>query len=726
LFLLSVFILLSTSSISYSEDGVQLSGQVVNKISEKPIENILVYLEPGFRYAETNELGKFEISNLLPGTYQISTKHVGYISEEKKQIEVKAGEKLKIIFFLTEMYYSTSDEIVVTATREKSTTQALPHTMSVISEKDISLINPLNMSEVLQNIQGTYIRDYGSIGDLKTISLRGSNAEQVLVLLDGQRLNNPQTGQLDLSMISLEEIERIEILRGGSSAIYGADAIGGVLNMITRKGQTTTGVGASFNVLGGSFNTRSLNASIDFEDNLIDGAVTYKKLTSDGDFSYTDLKGNQQKRTNNDINSQNLFTSIGFQLGHSPSKTDLDMSYGYYTSERGAPGSTDFPSQTARQWDTNQQGQAKLKGKVFNPLHTYNIQGFWKWNKIRFEEPEGIFATDARNKSGNYGLESHIRSALLPYHALTYGLGYREEWMNSNQFPEDHERKLYFFFIQDEIEFYSKLNESSLSIEIIPAIRYDNYSDFSSRWSPKVGASLSMRSKWQIALKTNAGLNFRAPTFNELYWPSDAWSSGNPDLKPENGLDWDLGINFRFPNLNQFGFDLIYFNMHMEDLIQWQSVNLIYMPINVNEARIKGLEINSSISIIENILGISGNYTYMDARNNSDGDYQNNFLVYRSRHNFNLSLNLQWKYLSFVYDYRFVGRRFSDEANSPESELKSYAISDLSLRFNQTFNKWQPTLTFQIRNIFNESYQIIRSYPLPGREIRISLGVAYE
>lgn len=312
-----LFLILFTSTVGYSEDSAQLAGRVVNKISEEPIENTLVYLNPGYRYAETNASGEYVISNLPPGTYLISTKHVGYKPVQNQQIDITTGEIVDVNFYLTEMHYSMFDAIVVTATRGNSTTQELPHSMSVISPERISLLNPLNISEALLNIQGAYIKDYGSVGDLKTVSLRGSNPEQVLVLLDGQRLNNPQTGQIDLSTITLDEIERVEILRGGSSAIYGADAIGGVLNMITRRGQAHDGIGASLSVLGGSFNTRSLDASVDFESDMIDGSVTYRRLNSDGDFSFTDPEGNDQTRQNNDLSSQNVFTALKFQFGQS-------------------------------------------------------------------------------------------------------------------------------------------------------------------------------------------------------------------------------------------------------------------------------------------------------------------------------------------------------------------------------------------------------------------------
>jgi outer membrane receptor for ferrienterochelin and colicins len=722
----SISALLFLTSTSYSENKAQLAGRVVSKISEEPIENTIVYLIPGFRYAETNAQGEYVISNLEPGTYHVLTKHVGYNSDQTQQIDIKPGKTVNVNFHLTEMYYSSSDAIVVTATRAKSITQTLPHTMSVVSHERISLLNPLNIAETLTNIQGAYIKDYGGLGNLKTISLRGSNAGQVLVLLDGQRLNNPQTGEKDLSMISLDEIEQIEILRGGSSASYGADAIGGVLNLITRRAKTPKGIGVSLRALGGSFNTRSLDGSFDFNNDLVDGMVTYRRLTSEGDFSFTDPQGKEQLRDNNDVMSHNIFTSMKFQFGQKPLHTDLKISYGYYTSERGAPGPLDFPSLSARQWDTNQQFQGSVTGKLFNSLHIYTIQSFWNWNKTRFLEPEGFFATDAKNKSGNYGIESHIRSIILPYQILTYGAGYRQEWITSNQFLENHERTIYFFFLQDEIQFKPTIDDSQFSIEIIPAVRYDRYSDFGSRLSPKIGASISFGSQCQTILKSNAGLNFRAPTFNELYWPADAWSSGNPDLIPENGVDWDIGMYVRQPKFLNFSFDVVYFDVHLNDLIQWQTDSLFFsMPVNVSKATNKGVEIKASIDVIKDMVELIGNYTYLDSRNKSTGENYNNFLVYRSPHNFNLTLNWRWKFLSFVYDLTYASKRFSDEQNLSKYELKSYNVSDITFHFTKQFDEWRPTFTFQIRNIFNTNYQIIRSYPLSGREFRISLEITY-
>ena len=259
-----IFTVLLKPSTVYSENGAQLSGRVVNKISEEPVENTVIYLEPGFRYAETNAQGKYEISNLQPGIYQISTKHVGYISDQKRQVEIKPGEKIDVNFYLTERYYSTSDAIVVTATRGKSLISEVPASVDVVGLETIELVAPQNMAEVLDNIQGVFIKDYGGIGGIKSISLRGSSAEQVLVLMDGQRLNNAQNGQVDFGTLSTEGIEKIEIIRGGSSALYGADAVGGVVNIITKKDHQATGMTGSVNYMRGSFNSQSMAASANF------------------------------------------------------------------------------------------------------------------------------------------------------------------------------------------------------------------------------------------------------------------------------------------------------------------------------------------------------------------------------------------------------------------------------------------------------------------------------
>ncbi len=716
------FTVLVKPSTAYSGDGAQLSGRVVDRISEDPIENTLIYLEPGFRYAKTNAQGKYEISDLQPGIYQISTKHVGYISDQKQQVEIKPGEKIDVNFYLTERYYSTSDAIVVTATRGKSLISEVPASVDVVGLETIELVAPQNMAEVLDNIQGVFIKDYGGIGGIKSISLRGSSAEQVLVLMDGQRLNNAQNGQVDFGTLSTEGIEKIEIIRGGSSALYGADAVGGVVNIITKKDHQATGMTGSINYMRGSFNSQSMAASANFHYGQINGSAGYKHLSSDGNFTYINEDRVEEEKENNNITSDDVFARMNWIFGDSIAQKDLDLSYKYYTSERGSPGTTDLPYYTARLWNTNQQFNTSLSGKVFNFMNDLKIQGYIHYLKTRYKNDELLVPIDSKYKNHTYGLEGQMQTVFSSTNLLTYGTGYRYDFLESSEFPSDHERHTYYIFVQDELSFSFASSTGLTYISLVPALRFDSSSDFGNHLSPKIGGVVNVGREWQTSVKINAGLNYRAPNFNELYWPEDPWAKGNPSLNPEHGFDWDIGLRLRYPVLTGLAFDLSYFDVHMKDLILWQSVGQIWMPLNVDKARNQGLEINLSLNPLMEVLIFSGNYTYLDAKNLSDDrNAYDKQLVYRPKHTANATIGLSWPVFTIQYRYHFVGRRHTKAANIYKLSLDPYRVSDIVISYHSGYEIWGWKISFQVKNFLDEQYEIIKYQPNPGREYRVNL-----
>jgi len=236
-----VFFMFMTSRV-WSQEAGKIFGYIMDSSTGKPLEKACVYLENTTRGAETNHDGIYFIPDIPPGKYTLTVMLIGYKSIENKIIRIESGESKEFNFYLDAKILSSSDAIVVTATRGKSLTSEVPASVDVIGRETIETLSPQNMAEVLDNIQGVFIKDYGGIGGTKSISLRGSSAEQVLVLMDGQRLNNAQNGQVDFSTISTEGVEKIEIIRGGSSALYGADAVGGVVNIITKKHHREEGI----------------------------------------------------------------------------------------------------------------------------------------------------------------------------------------------------------------------------------------------------------------------------------------------------------------------------------------------------------------------------------------------------------------------------------------------------------------------------------------------------
>ncbi len=701
----------------------KLFGYILDSASGEPIEKACVYLEPTRMGAETRVDGAYYIPELPPGTYKLTVVMMGYESITVRTLQLNPGESRELNFSLKPTVLHYPEKIVVSATRGSSLTSEVAASVDVIERDLIELTHPQNLAEVLDNIQGVFIKDYGGVGGNKTISLRGSSAEHVLVLLDGQRLNNAQSGQVDFSTLSMEGIEKIEVLRGGNSALYGADAIGGVINIITRKSTDHHGISGSARYMRGSFDSQSLESSLNFQQNRLGGSVSYKKLNSKGTFPYTGIDGTEIIKRNNDIDSDDFFSRFHLSIGESHFQRRLELSYKHYNAERGSPGTIELPYDTARLWNRNQQFNSIFSGKIFNFRNDFRLQAYAHRTRMRYRNDEGLVPVDSHFKNGSYGGEGHIQTILSSAFVLTYGLGYRHDGLESREFPEDHFRDSFYIFVQDETVLEFQSSRLLRSISFISAVRFDSFSDFRKHISPKFGGVFNFGQDWRTSVKWNVGLNYRAPNFNELYWPPDAWTRGNPDLKAEYGFDWDAGLRLRYPLLHGISLDMTYFNITLNDLILWQSVGQIWMPLNVDKARNQGVEVSLVLEPVRNWLSVNLNYTYLDARNLSDEpNVKNKRLVYRPRESLNLSLVSNWRNITVKYDYQYVGRRYTNPANT--IYLDVYAMSDITISISHQYRRWNPQLSVQMKNIFDERHEIIRYQPIPGREYRLTIGIS--
>jgi len=208
-----------------------------------------------------------------------------------------------------------------------------------------------------------------------------------------------------------------------------------------------------------------------------------------------------------------------------------------------------------------------------------------------------------------------------------------------------------------------------------------------------------------------------------MYWPEDAWAMGNPDLLPEQGRDWDAGIRLRWPLLNTIAFDLTWFSNRMDNLIIWQmGSDSKWRPENVEKADLRGMETSLTLTPVRDLLSVTGNYTYLIAENLSEDRILNGKrLVYRPANTVNLSATLSRRTLSLTYQYSYVGRRFTNPANT--ISLEAYRTSDATLTW--TPHRWgiDWTVALQGKNLLDEPFEIIQYQPIPGREFRVTLGM---
>jgi outer membrane cobalamin receptor len=321
------------------------------------------------------------------------------------------------------------------------------------------------------------------------------------------------------------------------------------------------------------------------------------------------------------------------------------------------------------------------------------------------------------------GAEAQMKTILIPQASLTYGLGLRSDKMDNLQLETSHNRLSWYGFIVNE----SNFNLSSRLIHtifLVPSLRFDQTSNYGNKFSPKLGTVFNFGKYWQTSLKFNIGTSYRAPTFNDLYWPADAWTQGNPDLKPESGWDYDCGLRFQFPILNGLYWESTYFQNQMKGLIIWKEKNGIWSPENVNKAMIRGIENSLSFKPFKKFLEISGNYTFLDARNKTnERTVFNKRLVYRPKNTANINLNCSFSVFTLSYQFSYTGLRYTTNDNT--DYLPSYKTSDITLNYKPKTDSADLLLSLQIKNIFDERYEIVKNMPIPGRELRLALKIGY-
>ncbi|HET6365342.1 MAG TPA: TonB-dependent receptor [Nitrospirota bacterium] len=583
-------------------------------------------------------------------------------------------------------------EVVVTATRTEKEPQELTQSVTVITADDIQKSGATTAAEVIARTAGADVKDYGSKGSLSSINLRGANAEQVLVLLDGRRLNSASAGGFDMAdlAVPLEQIDRIEIVRGPSSALYGADAVGGVVNIITKEPNraATTAIGEA-----GSHGFGSLTLS------------NSNKLDK---FYYTLSAGKEKYdgfRANSDLDQWTAGAKLGYGL--SPD-SNLEFTTDYLAKEIGVPGSLDFPSPLARQWDRNIGYSLTYRTKFSKELDL-RLNAFQNRERITFSDPDPVFPINSKHTSTSTGAEAQTNWLANSWNQLTFGLVARQDHVDSTDAGE-HTASLWAAYLQDEIS----LGESLI---VVIGARNDSHSVYGDKLSPKVSARYLFTGTGTI-IRASAGQAFRAPTLNELFWTFDGFEQGNPNLKPETATEYEAGIEQPFGKGNSVKFT--YFERKIDNLIQWlPDSNFIYSPINIGKAKITGSETEVKLVPWEPLTW-AVNYTYMKAVDENTGLYVYNIPAEQLKSYVNLTLPTR---TNIYIEGRYVRNYSQPVLPNP---TQHYTVVDAKiLQPVKLGEKMKCDVFFGVKNMFNRQYQVLAGYPAAPEELYGGVSVQF-
>ncbi len=583
--------------------------------------------------------------------------------------------------FTTSAYAEESislDDVVVTASRIPQSRDSVIGDVSVISRDEIERSGQSTLTELLSTQPGIEIESNGGVGSTSNIHIRGNSSQSVVVLIDGMRIASATLGTTNFSQILPEQIDHIEILRGPASSLYGADAIGGVIQIFTLKGKGGTHVSASAGI--GSNNTKELSAAVSGSNGSTSGSFGIGSLTTDGISSLrtnTGFDKDDDAFRNLTINGNISQVVVeGHEIG-----AQVYISKAHYNFD-----------------DSNAPAFGNSRQQILSLFSKNKIMDDWVSNLKIGESMDDQDSTglsfgqsDLRTVQRQYGWQNDIK---LPLGSLVLAYDRLEDQVKGNVDFSQKNR-----FNNGYLASYL-LEENAHAFKF--GLRRDNNSQFGKYTTGNVGYGYRINSNWRAT--GSFGTAFRAPTFNDLYYPFADYSytdgsgfhpytyEGNKNLKPETSRNKELTLAY---DQGHHRASITAYQNEINNLLVCCNGTATDHPENVGKAEIKGVTLTYE-GWVEN-YHVRASADIQDPKNEDT----NKVLSRRSKQHGSIWLGQSWGDLEIGSEIIASGKRFNDAAN--QFKLGGYTLFNLTAKY-KIDDSW--SINARINNLFDREYTL--------------------
>ena len=583
----------------------------------------------------------------------------------------------------------------------------------VLSEEDFAKYNCENVGDALSLISGVFINSQGEV------MLRDVSSSKVVVVMDGQKLNTPGGMGVNVSNISIENIKTIELLRGGRSAEFGADAVGGVIVITSKENQSTSSKleqSGSTRFTYGSYNLQIYSANYSLTQGKTNAILSFRKDLWDGNFKYTDRYDRTVDMVNNNTNSSSIFAKVSTELSGDQS---LQSSYSYYSSNGGSPGMIDNINPEAKLRLDNQTINLNYrKAELISGLG-FDASGYFLHFRTRFDDDYSLAKVHSDHKNYATGVDLKMAGDITDQMRISYGYSYRNDKVNSTDVGERVRDTNSAF---TTLSYGDQLGGLISSWDAALAMRYDAPSDFNSELSPRLSLSITNQSIITTTLNAHLAKSYRAPTFNDLYWPQDAYSVGNPNLNPEYGTNYDIGANFSIPMEGQsLSLAVNYFRNDVKDMIIWLQTGPhgLWWPENISKSQTTGFEVSSTASILNNLFTANVEYTRMEALDKGpDPNRHDKLIPYRPKNKLAVTGTVKYSRIEWSTSFAYEGRRYIKPANT--TWLPPYKLINTNISYGMPLLGVRSSIVLEATNLTNEDYMRVDGTAEPGRQFKAS------
>ena len=618
--------------------------------------------------------------------------------------------------------------------------------VQILSGKELEKLNVYSVADALRYFSGVQIKDYGGIGGLKTVNIRSMGSHHVGVFYDGIELGNAQNGVVDLGRFSLDNMEVISLYNGQKSAIFQPAkdySSASAIYMQTRKplfkGEKKNNL--NIGVKGGSFST--INPSLLWEHRFneqISSSISTEYMYTSGRYKFTYAKKDGYDTTavrqNGDVRMLRLENAF---FGKVPKGEWKAKAY-LYNSERGYPGAAvreepgKFRHQD-RQWDTNLFVQGSFQN-YFKPWYSLLANGKYAYDYLHYlSDPRldvtTMYVDNHYRQQEIYASAAHLFT-IYPWWRMSLSNDFQWNALRADLIDLGYPtRNPILTSAATSFDFNRLMLQASLLYTHID----DNTrtkganAGTKNKYTPSVIATWQPLTKLPLNVRAFYKKVFRMPTLNDLYYTF----IGNKDLKPEYTTQYDVGITFSHTWNNHWlkSLDLQidgYYNevddkiiaMPTSNQFRWTMINLGHVEIRGLDAAIRG---EWGFGKVE--LSTLFNYTYQKAQDFTDptSEWYGGQIPYIPWHGGSIILNGSYQTWSCNYSFIYTGERYEAVANIPENYAQPWYTHDFSLSKTFQWGKTGIRVTAEINNIFNQQYEVVQCYPMPGTSFKIKLNV---
>jgi iron complex outermembrane receptor protein len=575
------------------------------------------------------------------------------------------------------------DEIIISAQRIEIPFSKESRSIMIITAEDIKLSPATSLAKLLQEVAGLDIRQRGTNGMQADLYIRGGGFDQTLLLIDGIKMDDAQTGHHILNAaLPLEIIERVEIIKGPAARVYGQNAFTGAVNIITKKKSPDQ---LSIALSGGSYDQlgAAVTASNNFENS--NHLMHYSKNVSEG------------YRYNTDYDTENYFLKSAFNTQNTPIEVLATLTERKF----GANGFYATPSATD-QYEETQTSLVGVTTRYKKNNLTITPQVYWRRNQDLYlynrQNPTGYRNLHISNKIG-----AQINGSYHSNIGITgFGVNFEKVFISSNNLG-NHSRTITTLFLEQR---FKLLNDR---VDLTPGVAMSYYSDFKFHAFPGIDAGVDITKN--LRAYANVGYTYRIPTYTDLFY-SDPTTLGNDQLKPEEAIAEEFGIKFK---KSTFNLTLSLFNRDSKNLIDFikTTEDEPFQATNIRSLNTKGFEtsVDYGFSMLTFDQKINFGYTFIEDKIKELDLPYSRYAINSLKHQFIANFKSQLiKNFSQTILYKYAVRNAGDD----------YGVMDISLNYqNHNFD-----ISMSANNIFNAEYTETNLVPMPKGNLLF--GVTYK